>query len=267
MLQYLHQISQKYPEKRVIITGAGSGLGFELCNIFSSDNWKVLAIDINTTNLLSITNNNLSIEQFDITQNEKLKNSFLNFCEKYNGVDILFNNAGVGEGSLFVDYTPENWDWIINIHLKAVINGTYYVLPYLQKANSGLIVNMASMAGVANLPQMSPYNVTKAAVISLSETLSHELSNTEIKVKCYTPTFFQSSILQHSRGDKNTISKAQKIVTSSKLKSNDAAIIIIKSLCNNDETIRFPFVAKVLFYTKKYVPNLYKYLVRKFLVN
>lgn len=263
----LKYLSSTYPHKRVIITGAGSGLGFELCKLFAKDNWKVLAIDMNVTDLLSINNANITIEKLDITQNNLFKNCLLQFCESNNGVDILFNNAGVGEGSLFIDYCPENWDWIININLKAVINGTFYVLPYLQKANNGIIVNMASMAGVANLPQMSPYNVTKAAVISLSETLAHELSKTNIKVKCFTPTFFQSSILQHSRGDKNTISKAQKIVTSSKLTSKDAAIIIIKSLCNNKEIIRFPFVAKTLYYSKKYLPFMYKYLVRKFLAN
>lgn len=258
------QISKLYPQKRAIITGAGSGLGLALTEFLLADSWTILALDLNISKLEKYPM--LFAHQIDITKRNEFEKVINQFCQMQNGVDILFNNAGVGEGSLFQNYSLENWDWIIDINLKSVIAGTYIVLPYFLSQNSGTIVNIASMAGIANLPKMSPYNVTKAAVISLSETLSHELSKTEIRVKCVTPTFFQSSVLQHSKGDTETLTSAQKVVSGSKLSSKDAALILLKNLGNKRETLRFPFSAHLFFYSRRLLPKLYKFVIRKLLV-
>ncbi len=259
------KLAKQFPGKRTIITGAGSGLGLELTKLLLQDGWTVLGIDIDTSELTKIANSKLSFSNVDVTDRVALKEIISTFCKTYKGIDILFNNAGVGEGTLFSNYLPEYWDWIIDINLKAVIHATYFVLPEMQQANDGLIVNMASMAGIANLPRMSPYNVTKAGLISLSESLNHELCHTNIQVVCVTPTFFQSSIMQHSRGSKEIISSAQKIVTNSSLTSLDAAKIILKNLHKRNELIRFPFSAHVFFYSRRLLPGLYKRAVRFFL--
>lgn len=261
-----NKLAALYPQKRAIITGAGSGLGLELTKLLLQDDWNILGIDLNTSKLQHLQTKSLSIHELNITNRNKFKDCIHIFCEQQNGVDILFNNAGVGEGSLFQNYSLENWDWIIDINLKAVIAGTSYVLPYLLERNVGTIVNISSMAGIANLPKMSPYNVTKAAVISLSETLSHELSKSGIRVKCITPTFFQSSILQHSKGDLETLQSAKKKVSNAKLSSNKAAIFILRDLHTKQETLLFPLSAYLLFYSRKFIPNLYRFVIRKFLV-
>ncbi len=259
------KLNQQYPLKRAIVTGAGSGLGFAITTFLLAEDWTVLAIDINVEALRSIYSEKLEIEQIDVGNRATLGLYLEGFCKKHNGVDLLFNNAGVGEGSAFKEYPLQHWDWIIDINLKAVIAGTYHVLPYMLASNSGCIINTASMAGIANLPYMSPYNVTKAGVISLSETLAHELSKTKIKVKCVTPAFFQSSILQHSRGDRETIASAQKVVASSSMTSEDAAVVILKNITNSKETFRFPTQAQLFFYSRRLFPYFYKLLVRKFL--
>jgi len=254
-----------YPEKRAIITGAGSGLGLELTKLLVQDGWKIAALDIQVQELEKYACNLLSIYDVDITNRILLQHIIQKFCKENSGIDILFNNAGVGEGTLFKDYSLEYWDWIININLKALIDTTHFVLPEMYKANAGLIVNIASMAGIANLPRMSPYNVTKAALVSLSETLNHELCRTDITVTCITPTFFQSSIMQHSKGDAAVISSATKVVATSSLTSLDAARIILKNLHRKKELVRFPFSAHAFFYTRRWIPNLYKKIVRTFL--
>ena len=259
------KLANQFPGKRTIITGAGSGLGLELTRLLLQDGWRVLGLDIDTHELADTTNSNLTYRKIDVTDRESLKEVITTFCETHKGIDILFNNAGVGEGTLFSAYPPEHWDWIIDINLKAVIHATYFVLPEMQKAKDGLIVNMASMAGIANLPRMSPYNVTKAGLISLSESLNHELCHTNIKVVCVTPTFFKSSIMQHSRGSKEIISSAHKIVAGSSLTSLDAAKIILKNLHKRNEVMRFPFSAQVFFYSRRLLPWLYKRAVRFFL--
>lgn len=261
-----HKLAELYPQRRAIITGAGSGLGLALTTLLLQDGWRILGVDLNTKKLQDLQTTSLFIHELNITYRNEFENCIHDFCKQHNGVDILFNNAGVGEGSLFQHYTLENWDWIIDINLKAVIAGTHYVLPYLLERNGGTIVNISSMAGIANLPKMSPYNVTKAAVISLSETLSHELSKTGVRVKCILPTFFQSSVMQHSKGDSETLQSAQKIISNAKLSSHEAAVLILKNLYTKKETLLFPLSAHLLFYSRRLIPSLYKFAIRKLLV-
>jgi NADP-dependent 3-hydroxy acid dehydrogenase YdfG len=259
-------LASRYPKKRAIITGAGSGIGYAFTNFLVKDGWHICAIDLNVFNLQSLICDLLSINQVDVTNQSHFKVVISEFCLENNGVDILFNNAGVGDGGFFVDYSLENWDWIIDINLKAVIQGTYCVLPFMLKENAGTIVNMASMAGIANLPKMSPYNVTKAGVISLSETLNHELYKTNIGLVCVQPTFFQSSIMQHSKGDPTIIASAEKKVKQSVLTSEDAARIILKDLHKQKQVVRFPFSAHVFYFSRRYMSIIYKFTIRRLLL-
>lgn len=259
------KLAKQYPNQTALITGANSGLGLELTKYLLNDGWTIFAFDLSISNIHTIGNEQLNYYQIDIT-NRELYTTLLTDILSENSIDILFNNAGVGEGSLIKDYSPKKWDWIIAINLKAVITGTYLLLPHFLEKNQGMIVNMASAAGYANLPKMSPYNVTKAGVIAFSETLSHELSKSKIKVKCFTPTFFQSNIMQHSKGDQATLSSAQDVISSAKYNSQKAAKIVLQNLTNKKEVIRFPFSAKGLYFLKKWVPNLFKWGIRKFLV-
>lgn len=259
------KLALQYPNKRAVITGAGSGLGLALSQYLLEDGWKVFGIDFRAELLKKKSHPRLEVYQLDITKTEEYKQLLARLSDKEE-IDILFNNAGVGEGSLFQNYSIENWEWIICINLKAVLVGTHQMLPHFQKKNKGMIVNIASAAGFANLPKMSPYNVTKAAVISLSETLSHELSRTNIKVKCVTPTFFQSAIMQHSKGERDVLKSARRIIAGSKLNSVDAARIILSNLHKKGEFIRFPFHAKLLYRAKQYFPALVRWGVRRYLV-
>ncbi len=260
-----HQLAHKYPNKTALITGAGSGLGWAFTELLLKDDWKVIGIDLNIDRLSSLNNNKLSIHQLDITDQVAFEKLLLDIISVLQ-IDLLFNNAGVGEGSAFIDYELENWDWIINVNLKAHITASKTLLPHFLSNNNGLIVNISSAAGYSNLPNMSPYNVTKAGMIALSETLAHELTNTNVNVKLVTPTFFQSSIMDQSRGDQDKISSASKIINKSKLNSLDAAAIILSQLHKKSEAIRFPFSAKALYYGKQFLPRLFRWSVRKFLM-
>lgn len=259
------KLEKKFPKKRAIITGANSGVGYEIFKLLLAQEWKLLAIDLSIQNIQPSSLPLIMVEEMDVTDRTKLKSTIEIFCERHEGVDIIFNNAGIGEGVRFKDYSLEKWDRIIDINLKAVIAGSYFVFPWMSQARKGLIVNMASAAGYANLPNMSPYNVTKAGVIALSESLAHEFSLYGIQVLNVTPTFFQSNILQHSQGTKDVLESAGKVVNNSKLDSLDAAIIILSRLHKKSEHLKFPFSSKAIWYSKKWAPSLYRKLVRKFL--
>lgn len=264
----LPKLNRKYPNKRAIITGANSGLGMEMLKILLVNGWKVLAIDLRVEKLMELDKEHqvLTVNQLDVSHSAELKHSIIGFCQSQGGIDILFNNAGVGEGVRFKDYTLENWNWMIDINLKAVIAGCYHVFPRMQEQGSGLIVNIASAAGYANLPNMSPYNVTKAGVISLSESLAHEFKPHNVRLICVMPTFFQSGILNHSRGTDDVLESAARVVSNANLNSQKAARIILSQLHRPIEVLRFPFSAKAIFFARYSLSGIYKWAVRRFLV-
>ncbi|WMJ71945.1 SDR family oxidoreductase [Cytophagaceae bacterium ABcell3] len=258
-------LARQYPGKCAIVTGAGNGLGFGITEHLLKDGWKIIGIDINVKLLCSITVPGLYVYECDVADTEAYVKLLQAIIEKHE-VDIIFNNAGVGEGTLFKNYSIENWSWIININLKAVLAGCHVLINHFDSKQRGMIVNIASAAGYSNLPKMSPYNVTKAAVISLSETLAHEVSGSNIRVKCVTPTFFRSDIMKHSKGEPDILESANKVVAGSGLCSHRAAERLLSRLHRSQDHIRFPISAHILFYTKQFLPSLFRFCVRMFLM-
>ncbi|HRP39413.1 MAG: SDR family NAD(P)-dependent oxidoreductase [Chitinophagales bacterium] len=217
----MYQLTKKYPSKRAFITGSASGLGKTLALQLAKDGWKIGITDINATALQSaateIENAGGKVFQyvFDVSKKEAYKNAAEDFLMKNGGIDLLINNAGVGDGGLFEEYSLENWEWITGINQMSVIYGSYFFVPAMKKQKAGHIVNVASMAGIACMPNMSMYNVTKAAVIAHAESLYAELAPFGVGISLVLPTFFKSNIMQHNRGPEHATSigkaKTQKI--------------------------------------------------------
>ena len=175
-----YKISKIHPGKRAFITGAGSGLGRALCLKLAKDNWTIGITDIKKTGLLETSKlikqagGKAYTYQFDVSDKVAYKKAFDHFVLKAGGLDIIINNAGVGDSGSFGEYDLENWDWITGVNLLATVYGSHFATPVLKKQGSGHIISIASAAGFANMPDMSMYNATKAAVISLMETLYAE---------------------------------------------------------------------------------------------
>jgi NAD(P)-dependent dehydrogenase (short-subunit alcohol dehydrogenase family) len=119
----------------------------------------------------------------------------------WDGVDIVINNAGVASAGTVADTSLEDWRWTLNSNFMGVVRGTRAFLPVLLRQGQGRIVNIASFAGIANAPSMGAYSASKAAVISLSETLRAELalSAVGIKVSVVCPAFFKTSLMTTAR--------------------------------------------------------------------
>jgi NAD(P)-dependent dehydrogenase (short-subunit alcohol dehydrogenase family) len=126
--------------------------------------------------------------------------AFAQACEeRFGGIDIIVNNAGVASGGFFNELSLEDWDWQIAINLMGVVKGCKAFLPMLQ-ASKGKIINIASMAALMQAPAMSNYNVAKAGVVALSESLLVELRDQEVGVHVVCPSFFQTNLLDSFRG-------------------------------------------------------------------
>jgi len=163
------------------------------------------------------------IQRCDVRDYSQLT-AFAQACEsKFGGIDIIVNNAGVASGGFFSELSLEDWDWQIAINLMGVVKGCKAFLPLLEKSK-GKIINIASMAALMQGPAMSNYNVAKAGVVALSESLLIELAHQEVGVHVVCPSFFQTNLLDSFRGPTPAM-KAQvgKLLESSPISAADIA--------------------------------------------
>ncbi len=196
---------KKFTKKRIVITGAGSGLGRAVSLEFAKLGWKVVVSDIDmaraekTVALIELARGTAIPVVCDVTSPENLEELAETVEKKWGGVDILVNNTGVAAAGYMEKIPLDTWEWILTMNLKSVIYGCRAFIPLMEKQKAGYIVNIASNAGIASLPEMSCYNVTKAAVISLSETLRNELYPKNIGVSVVAPTFFKTNLMDQFR--------------------------------------------------------------------
>jgi short-subunit dehydrogenase len=134
------------------------------------------------------------------------------------------NNAGVATGGLIGDIPLDDWQWIVGINQWGVVYGCHYFVPRMKKAASGHVINVASAAGLLSAPEMGPYNVTKAAVVALSETLYGEVSSLGVGVTVLCPTFFPTDIAKNARGtNEEQRGMVETLMKRSKLDANGVA--------------------------------------------
>lgn len=192
-------------QKRMMITGAGSGLGREIALRWAHEGWQLALADVNeqglaeTLKLVRTAGGDGFTMRCDVRDYSQLTAVAQACEERLGGLDVLVNNAGVAAGGFFDDLSLEDWDWQLSINLMGVIKGCKAFLPLLLKSQ-GKIINIASMAALMQGPAMSNYNVAKAGVVALSESLLAELKSEKVDVHVVCPSFFQTNLLDSFRG-------------------------------------------------------------------
>jgi NAD(P)-dependent dehydrogenase (short-subunit alcohol dehydrogenase family) len=132
-------------------------------------------------------------------------------------IDLVVNNAGVSSGGRVGELPMRDWRWTIEVDLFGVIHGCHVFVPLLRSQGHGHVLNVASAAGLLCAPMMGAYNVAKAGVVALSETLSAELVGTPLTVTVLCPTFFKTDIARSGRfTDEKTREKAETLVARGK---------------------------------------------------
>ena len=210
-------------QRRVLITGAGSGLGRALAFCFAENGWRVACADIrrdraeDTVRLITgfgVGAMALRVDVGDDASVEALRDEVL---AAWDGVDVVINNAGIASAGGVDEASLDDWRWTLNINLVGVVRGCKAFLPVLLEQGSGHIVNIASFAGIAHAPRMGAYSASKAGVISLSETLRGELAvaGSAVKVSVVCPAFFPTNLMEGSRAPERDKSVAQKLMDTS----------------------------------------------------
>lgn len=190
---------------RAVVTGGGSGLGRAFSVALGKRGGRVLVSDIQeataeeTAKLVREAGGTAVVRVCDVSKKDEVFALPSVMKEAFGGTDVVFNNAGVAAGGPIHEIPLSDWEWLMGINLWGVIYGTLAFLPDFKAQGSGHYVNIASAAGLICGPRLAPYNVAKAGVIALSETLSAELAPDGIGVSVLCPTFIRTNIHRDSR--------------------------------------------------------------------
>ncbi|MBN2027650.1 MAG: SDR family NAD(P)-dependent oxidoreductase [Actinobacteria bacterium] len=191
--------------KRVVITGAASGLGRALALNLARKGCRIGIVDIDvagageTLEMVVAGGGSGEVYELDVSVIADWEVMADHFFNGWSGVDVLINNAGVVSAGHVGDIPIEDWEWIFSINFWGMVYGCHAFIPHMKKQGGGYLVNVASAAGLLCLLEMAPYNTTKAAVIALSETLRSELSPSKIGVTVACPMFFNTHLLDDMR--------------------------------------------------------------------
>lgn len=164
--------------KSIFITGAGSGMGREGVKLFHAKGWRVGGIDRNGNGLATLEQElgkeRLWTRPVDVTDRASLESALADFCagNPGGGLDMMWNNAGIGKSGWFEDIPYETAMRVVDINFRAVLSGAYASLPYLKKAKrNSLMFSTSSSSATYGMPRIAVYAATKFAVKGLTEAL------------------------------------------------------------------------------------------------
>jgi NAD(P)-dependent dehydrogenase (short-subunit alcohol dehydrogenase family) len=192
-----------------VITGAGSGMGRCLAQQLAAQGASLALSDVNekglqeTRNLLGAAAGKITQHLVDVAQEKQVKEFATAVLAAHGRVSILFNNAGVALLGNFEEISLENFRWLMDVNFWGVIYGTTYFLPFLKNEKRAAIVNTSSLLGFVGAIGQSAYCASKFAVRGFTESLQHELKDTNVYVMCVHPGFVRTAIAKSARrGDR-----------------------------------------------------------------
>ncbi len=236
--------------KTAVLTGAGSGFGLECARLGARRGMNLVLLDVQADALataeaeMRAAGAQVLARTVDVSNAAQMETLAADVLQRFGAPHLVFNNAGVGAGGLVWENSVKDWEWVMGVNLMGVVHGVRLFTPMMLAAAEkdpawrGHIVNTASMAGLLAPPNMGIYNVSKHAVVSLTETLYQDLAlvSTQVSASVLCPFFVPTGISQSQRNrpgelpaDRLTrsqrISQAMtdKAVTSGKVTAADVA--------------------------------------------
>jgi NAD(P)-dependent dehydrogenase (short-subunit alcohol dehydrogenase family) len=251
---------QDFKGKTAVLTGAGSGFGLECARIGARRGMNLVLVDVQQDALdkavaeMQAAGVPVLARKVDVSSAPQMEALAQAVQQRFGAPHLVFNNAGVGAGGLIWENSLKDWEWVLGVNLMGVVHGVRLFTPMMlgaarkDPAWRGHIVNTASMAGLLNPPNMGVYNVSKHAVVSLSETLYQDLSlvSDQIGASVLCPFFVATGISQSQRNrpgelaaDKPTKSQlvgqamSDKAVGSGKVTAADVAQKVFDAVATN----------------------------------
>lgn len=181
---------REFAGKVAVVTGAASGIGAGMAQRFAREGMRVVLADVErgpldaTAAVIAATGATVLAVPTDVSQAAQVQALADRTWDAFGGCDVLCNNAGVFVGGKLWERSLKDWQWLLGVNLWGVIHGVHAFVPrMLAQDRPGHVVNTASLAGLISSPFLGVYNVSKHAIVTLSETLHHELALTGAQLK------------------------------------------------------------------------------------
>jgi len=220
-----------FKNKTAVLTGAGSGFGLECARIGARLGMNLVLVDVQQDALdkaeaeMKAAGAQVLARKVDVSSAAQMESLAEAVKQRFGAPNFVFNNAGVGAGGLVWENSVKDWEWVLGVNVWGVVHGVRLFTPMMLEAAAkdpawqGHIVNTASMAGLLNPPNMGIYNVSKHAVVSLTETLYQDLAlvTEQIGASVLTPFFVPTGISQSHRNRPQDVADANARPTKSQL--------------------------------------------------
>ena len=216
-------------DRRILVTGAASGLGAALTRAFRDRGDDVLTTDLRGDGV------DLAL---DITSDADWASALAEVERRWGGLDILVNNAGVAGGGRLDRATLDEWQWIFDVNLFGMVRGLRTFTPLFKRQGSGQLVNVASLAGLVHPAGMASYNAVKAAVVALTETAGHELAAHGIRAMAVCPSYFRTNLMDSIQGSDPAVAQViGRLVERSTTTADDIAAEVLAGIDRGAELV------------------------------
>jgi len=250
---------------RAVVTGAGSGIGAAFALELARRGGRVVVSDIDlaaakeTVEAITDGGGEALAVPCDVTRLDEVSWLAERSREWFQqNPTLVVNNAGVGAGGPLIGETPlEDWKWTLDVNLWGPIHGCHVFAPMLREQGYGGIINVASAAAFGAAPRMAAYNVSKAGVLSLSETLAAEMSGTGVHVSVLCPTFVKTNIVSNGRIDEQRADLAGSLMRTTGMSPTRVARVSLDTLDRGGLYVMPQLDAKVGWQLKRTFPRTY----------
>jgi short-subunit dehydrogenase len=259
----LTRLHARYPARRAVITGAGSGLGKALALELARHRWTLLLTDNAAERLDAVGETAINLgaivqtAAFDAADLDAYTAPATTFLDTHGGVDLVFTCAGIGVGGSFLETAPEHFREVVDVNVLGTIWTGKVFLPAMVSAGKGHFVTIASAAAYHGLPRISGYAATKAAVVALSETIRTEVKPSGVDVTVKMTTFYTSDIAEFTRGPAADREKARLLVQMAPWSAAEVADALLLQVQKRKFYMVAPGQARFLWRFKRFAPECY----------
>ena len=202
--------------KTVLVTGGGAGIGEAIVRRFVEEGALVMVADIDTVAGQSVADaHSMPFVRLDVSSAESFEEAVTATIERFGRLDILVNNAGIASLRAPIHLsTMENWHRVINVNLNGVFYGMRCALAHFVAQESGVIVNLSSVAALVAFPELPPYNAAKAGVSQLTKEAAVEYAKLGIRVNAVAPTAVMTPMNQRTARETSDPAAFERALTS-----------------------------------------------------
>ena len=173
----------RFEGRTAVVTGAGSGIGFEMARLLLEEGAVVVAADLDPGQVPP----GATGVRTDVSQAEQVEALIKTAVDQTGRIDVLLNNAGIGSTASPVECSVEDWDRVFAVNVRGVFLGTKYAVPHMLEQGAGSIVNTSSVAGIIGLANRAAYCASKGAVTAFTKQVAVQYAGTGVRCNCVCP--------------------------------------------------------------------------------